>query len=113
MVVAIPLDEGKVESEMSISFGRCSYFLIKDSNSNSNIIENTAIKESGGAGIKAAQLLIDSKVDVLITLSIGAKAIDVLKMAGIKIYEGQGRNIEDNLKALKNGSLKELNSANK
>ena len=50
-------------------------------------IENSAANSEGGAGIKAAQNVVDSKAEILITPRCGQNAADVLQAADIKIYK--------------------------
>ena len=59
MRIAIPVDEKNIDSEVCISFGRTPYFLIYDTeNGNEEILDNSAIAESAGAGIKASQTIV-------------------------------------------------------
>lgn len=106
MIIAIPIDENKVSSNVCPSFGRAPYFLIQDTDTNeSNIIENIGSSSPGGAGIKAAQVIIDNKVEALIVPRLGDNAADVLKAAEIKIYRSGEGSAEDNIKALIDGGL--------
>lgn len=109
MILAIPMDNNDVNEEMSISFGRASYFLIYNlDNDKFNFIENEGINIPGGAGIKAAQLLIDNKVDVLITASLGTNAFEILDEAKVKTYENSDKFPLNNIRLLKENSLKGL-----
>ena len=68
MKIAIPVDEKSMGTNVCVSFGRTPYFLIYDTESKeSSFINNSAASSSGGAGIKAAQTVVDSKADVLLT----------------------------------------------
>ena len=48
--------------------------------------ENEAKNASGGAGIKAAQFLVDQKLDSVIAFRLGENAVKVLSGASIKLY---------------------------
>jgi predicted Fe-Mo cluster-binding NifX family protein len=88
MKIAIPVDEKMMTSTICQSFGRAPYFLVYDTESKeSNFVDNSAAVSQGGAGIKAAQSLIDSKVNVLLTPRCGENAAEVLSTASIKIYQ--------------------------
>ncbi len=50
------------------------------------------VEASNGAGTGAAQLMVENKVDILFTGSVGPKAGDVLEKAGIKVKEKNDRN---------------------
>lgn len=48
-------------------------------------LDNSAAASQGGAGIKAAQIIVDNKVSVLVTPRSGENAAEVIKSANIKI----------------------------
>lgn len=50
-------------------------------------MENPATDAQGGAGIQAAQFLVDNEVNVLITVRCGQNVADMFNTAGIKIYK--------------------------
>lgn len=98
MKIAIPVDDNNMESNVCISFGRTPYFLIYDVNTKkSEFIENSAATSAGGAGIKAAQIIVDSKSNALLTPRCGENAADVLKSADIKIYKTTSTSIKDSI----------------
>ncbi|NLI73793.1 MAG: dinitrogenase iron-molybdenum cofactor biosynthesis protein [Euryarchaeota archaeon] len=103
--VAITATEESVNGEMDQHFGRCPYFIISDGERN-YAVKNTARDATGGAGIKAAQLMIDHSVEVVITGSLGPKASQALNDAGIRSYVGASGNIEDVIKQYREGQLK-------
>ena len=75
MKIAIPVDEKTLESRVCVSFGRTPYFLIYDVETKESIfIDNSAAASTGGAGIKAAQIIVDNKADVLLTPRLGENA---------------------------------------
>ncbi len=109
MKIAMPVDENTMETEVSMSFGRSPYFYIYDTESSQgSFIENTAAAAQGGAGIKAAQLIVDSGAKVLITPRCGENAVDVFKTAGVTLYKTLDDSLETNIKAYKDGSLRKL-----
>lgn len=62
----------------------------------------------GGAGIQAAQFLVDSQADALITVRCGQNAAQVFQAAGIKLYKSANKAAADDLAALEQGTLEEL-----
>lgn len=109
MKIAIPVDQNSNTSNVSISFGRAPYFMFFNTVTKETIfIENKAADSQGGAGIKAAQTLVDADVDVLLTPRCGENAAVVLQKAKIEIYETLHGNVEDNLEAHENGKLEIL-----
>ncbi|MDO4544288.1 MAG: NifB/NifX family molybdenum-iron cluster-binding protein [Clostridia bacterium] len=107
MKVILPLDENKID--VCVSFGRCQYFMIHDTDSGSTEIKGNPVADAqGGAGIKSAQFIVDSKADALITVRCGENAAKVLNMAGIKIFKSEGIGAEHNIALLKSGKLSPL-----
>ena len=75
MKIAVPVDENNIETGVCISFGRAPYFLVYDTETKgAELIENTAAQSPGGAGIKAAQMIVNSKAEVLLTPRCGQNA---------------------------------------
>ena len=109
MKIAIPVDNKSLDSNVSASFGRSSYFLIYDTESKeSSFIENTAVHSSGGAGIKAAQTIVDSGAKAVLTPRCGQNAAEVLKGAGIELYKSVSGNAEENITAYADKKLSVL-----
>lgn len=110
MKIAIPATANNIDSEVCPSFGRTEFFLIYNTNDQSNFfLDNSAATSQGGAGIKAVQILVDEHVDVLITPRCGENAASVLLEANIAIYKAAGNNLKDNISACEQGKLEMLN----
>lgn len=105
MRIAIPLDENK--QDICIVLSRAPYFLFQDEDEK-NIVENPAADAQGGAGIQAAQFLVDNGVNVLITVRCGQNAADVFTAAGMKIYKSAGKTASEDLEAFAEDRLEEL-----
>ena len=106
MKIAIPVDEKTLESSVCASFGRTPYFLIYDTETKESVfIDNSAAASTGGAGIKAAQTIVDNKANALLTPRCGQNAADVIKSADIKIYKTTSASVKDNIAAFVDGKL--------
>lgn len=105
MKIAIPLDENK--QDVCIVLARAPYFLMREDGKDT-IVENPAAQAHGGAGIQAAQFLVDSQVNALITVRCGQNAADVFKAAEMKIYKSTHKAAVEDLTALEEGKLNEL-----
>jgi|LSQX01.3.fsa_nt_gb nitrogen fixation NifU-like protein len=106
MKIAIPVDEQNIESNVCASFGRAPYYLIYDADTKeATFIENSAAASAGGAGIKAAQLIVDSKASAVLTPRCGGNAAEVLEAAGIKMYKTVSAPIKENIEAFAAGTL--------
>ena len=106
MKIAMPVDDKSVETSVCQSFGRTPYFLIYDTESKESVfLDNSAAASQGGAGIKAAQTIVDNKVSALLTPRCGENAAEVLKATNIKMYKTINDSIQDNIDAFKDGKL--------
>ena len=106
MKIAIPVDEKTLESSVCASFGRTPYFLIYDTETKESVfIDNSAAASTGGAGIKAAQTIVDNKANALLTLRCGQNAADVIKSADIEIFKTTSASVKDNIAAYIDGKL--------
>ena len=107
MKIAIPVEEDEIE--VCPSFGRASMFYIYDTEKKEvKWIDNSGIAVQGGAGIKAAQILVDEKVEALLAPRCGENAAKVLQAAGILLYQTEGTAVEENKKAFIEGKLSKL-----
>jgi predicted Fe-Mo cluster-binding NifX family protein len=89
MRLAIATDGTTLESEVCPSFGRTETFLIVDTETlEVEVLPNAAAHAQGGAGIVAAQALVDAGVDAAVALYLGQNAADVLTSAGVPVYKG-------------------------
>ena len=106
MKIAIPLDEN--EKDVCVSFGRAPFYLFSE-DGKTEILKNPAADAEGGAGIKAAQFLVDQAATALITIRCGQNAANVFQAAGITIYEAKkGCTAAENLALLADNQLEEL-----
>lgn len=106
MKIAMPVDDKSIKTNISQSFGRAPYFLIYDTESKESLfLDNSAAASQGGAGIKAAQTIVDNKVVALLTPRCGENAAEVINKANIQMFKVINDSIEDNVKALKDGKL--------
>lgn len=98
MKVALPVNEKSMETSVCQSFGRTPYFLIYDVESKESIfIDNSGNASQGGAGIKAAQAIVDNGATALLTPRCGENAADVLNAAGVKIYRSKSESIQESI----------------
>ncbi len=106
MKVAIPADEKSLMGDVCPSFGRAPYFAIYDIETKENVFfENGAAASQGGAGIKAAQSIVDQGVKALLTPRCGENAAEVLKAAGIALYKTAPGSVLQNIEAFADGKL--------
>lgn len=106
MKIAIPVDEKSAETSVCVSFGRAPYFLIYDTETKESMfLDNSAAASQGGAGIKAAQAVVDNHVGALLTPRCGQNAAEVIKGANIGLYKSMAGSARDNINAFIDGKL--------
>ena len=110
MKIAMPLDEKSQESGICPSFGRAPYFLIYNTDTDeSYYLDNSAVASQGGAGIKAAQIIVDNSVNSLLTPRCGENAAEIFRKAGISILKTIQGSAKQNIDAFKSSELTPLN----
>lgn len=105
MKIALPLDEDRLS--VCPVLARAPYFLFS-TNGEESIEENPAAQAQGGAGMQAAQFLVDRGVTVLITPRCGENAAEVFKAAGMEIFKSANKAAADDLSAYREGKLEVL-----
>lgn len=111
MKIVIPVDENNMQTNICVSFGRTPYFLIYDTESGKQtFIDNEAATSQGGAGIKAAQTIVNIGVDALLTPRLGQNAATVISAASIKIYKTIGNSLIENINEFKADKLSLLDN---
>ena len=119
MRIAVSSLSQQLNTEIDPRFGRCAQFLVFDVNFEQEIdlatlhprlLPNPAINAPGGAGIQAAQMIIDEGIQVVLTGNLGPNAARVLGSGNIKTYSASG-SIVDALKSLQQNELPELRGA--
>jgi predicted Fe-Mo cluster-binding NifX family protein len=109
MIVAVPAEEQSLDSAICVSFGRASYYCLYDAKTKqSRFIANSAADSVGGAGIQAAQNLVDEGISTLITIRLGENAAKVLDASRVSIVKALNASIADNINALLEGKLDPL-----
>jgi predicted Fe-Mo cluster-binding NifX family protein len=97
-----------MDDPMDPRFGRCAWFMFTSlEGGDATPVANGGRDSANGAGIQAAQLLVDRKVDMLITGAIGPNALRVLAAAGTRVFTCNASSCTDALSQLRAGGLQE------
>lgn len=108
MKIAITATDKNLNASVDPRFGRCKYFLIIDSETKAfESINNQAMQAQGGAGIKAAQAMVNHGVDAVVTGNIGPNAFDTLSAAHIRVFTNASGTVEQALQQWSKGALSE------
>ncbi|WP_457567670.1 NifB/NifX family molybdenum-iron cluster-binding protein [Desulfurobacterium sp.] len=84
MKIAIPVSEASKEAKV-VEFGRAPFFAIINKG-NVNFVKNPGSEATGGAGVKAAQFIINEGVEkVILKKPAGPHASSALQQAGITV----------------------------
>ena len=113
MKIAITSSGENLDNEIDLRFGRAKGFIIYETNDDTfEFIHNIQNLEAAqGAGIQAAQNVVNKNVEAVITGHCGPKAFKVLSTSDVKIYTvGEGK-IKEIIEKFKNGELQEAASA--
>ena len=102
MKVLITATAPELSANVDERFGRAAYFIIASTDKDGfESIENESANAPSGAGIAAAQKVIEINPDIVITGNCGPKAEQLLTAANIKIQTGVKGTVENAIKSAK------------
>lgn len=106
MKVCITSKGPEFTSEVDPRFGRAAYFIIVDSETGEFVAkENEAVHAAGGAGIQAAQGIVEEGAATVITGNVGPNAFQVLSKAEISVIAGVQDTVEEAFNRFRSGDL--------
>ena len=96
-----------LEAPASPIFGRCPTYIFVDTETMAfEAFENPAIGAPGGAGIQAAQFVVERGAQAVISGNTGPNAFGVLESAKLPVYVFRGGTVREAVEAYKAGQLK-------
>lgn len=106
----IVTSEGRdLSAPTSPRFGRCPFYILVDIETiEFQALPNPAMSASGGAGIQAAQFVVEQEAEAILTGNVGPNAMDVLQAADLTVYliDAMGdRSVGEAVKAYQAGEL--------
>lgn len=106
MKICVTARGNDLNAEVDPRFGRCTYFIIVDTETNEwSAVKNESAFASGGAGIQAAQTVARMGVDVVLTGNVGPNAYSTLSASGIDIYTGASGTVEEVIERFRKGEF--------
>jgi predicted Fe-Mo cluster-binding NifX family protein len=112
MKIVVSANGASLDAPASPVFGRCPWYVFVDTETmEAEAVENPAMSAGGGAGIQAAQFVIEHGARAVITGNVGPNAFNVFNAAGVPIYIGQGETVRDAVRAFTDGQLREVGGA--
>jgi len=84
--IAIASKGRELSSQVEPRFGRAEFIIIYDTGTpEPEVLDNQETSQlTGGAGVKAAEAVVDKRVDYVISQNFGPKALQVFKAANVK-----------------------------
>lgn len=107
MKLAVSAKGQTLDSELDPRFGRAKYFLLVDSEGeNLEVVENRQnLQMPQGAGIQAAQTVVEKGAQAVLTGNCGPKAFQVLEAARIPVAVGLEGSVREVITQFKNGKI--------
>jgi predicted Fe-Mo cluster-binding NifX family protein len=112
MRIVVTANGASLDAPASPVFGRCpTYVFVDTERMASEAVDNPAIGAPGGAGIQAAQFVIEQGAEAVVTGNVGPNAYQVLQSAGVPIYLNAGGTVRQAVEAFKVGGLSSAGQA--
>ena len=113
MRIVVSANGADLDAPASPVFGRCPAYVFVDTETMEfEAVENPAIAAPGGAGIQAAQFVIERGAQAVVTGNVGPNAFNVFRSAGVPIYLFGGGTVREAVEAFKSGKLQSIGDAN-
>jgi predicted Fe-Mo cluster-binding NifX family protein/DNA-binding PadR family transcriptional regulator len=112
MQIVIPSEGKLLADQVSSVFGRSSTFIFVDPETlEFETMENPAVEASGGAGVQAAQTILQKNIQSVIAPNLGPNAFRVFQAAGVQAYYNTEGTVQQNVDAYNAGKLKPIEMA--
>ena len=101
-----------LEAPVDSRFGRCANFIFIDPDTMQfEVTPNPGAMANSGAGIQAAQFVVDRETDVVLTGHVGPNAFDALTSSGVQTYVGVSGSVQNAIEQFQAGQLTAVSSA--
>lgn len=106
MRITVTADRADLDASASPIFGRCHTYIFVDTDTMAfETVGNPAIAAAGGAGIQAAQFVVERGADAVVSGNVGPNAFGVLQSADVPVYLFNGGTVREAIEAYKAGKL--------
>jgi len=96
MRIVVSANGADLDAPASPMFGRCPVYVFVDTDTMEfEAIENPAIAAAGGAGIQAAQFVVERGAQAVVTGNVGPNAFNVLQSANVPVLLFGGGTVRD------------------
>jgi len=113
MRIVVTSNGRDLDAPASPVFGRCPFYVFVDTDTMQfRAMDNPALSAAGGAGIQAAQFIIEQGAQAVLTGNVGPNAYNVFQAANVPVYLiGEGT-VREAVEAYKTGRLPSTADAN-
>ncbi len=109
MKIAISSTGKSLDSQIDPRFGRCQYFIFVDPETMEfEAFDNEGLMAMGGAGVQAAEFIVNKGAKALITGNLGPNAATALSSSGVKVLLVSGKTVREAVEEFKSGKLEEV-----
>ena len=111
--VVVSSDGYDLDAPASSMFGRCPTYVFVDLDTMEfEAVDNPAANAAGGAGIRAAQYVIEKGVQAVLTGNVGPNAFEVFRSAAVPVFVVPAGTVRQAVEAYKAGTLQSSGGAN-
>lgn len=112
MKIVISSQGETLDAPASAVFGRCPSFVFVDTETLAfEALSNPALSQGGGAGVQAAQFVLNQGAQAVLTGNLGPKAFDVLVAAEVQGYLVPEGTVRQAVRAFNAGQLQPMGRA--
>jgi predicted Fe-Mo cluster-binding NifX family protein len=106
MRIVVSANGMDIDAQASPVFGRCPAYVFVDTESMMfEAVDNPALGAAGGAGIRAAQFVVERGAKAVISGNVGPNAFGVLQAASVPVYAFGSGTVRQAVEAYKVGKL--------
>ena len=112
MRIAVTANGADLDAPTSPVFGRCTTYILVDTETMQyEAIANPAVSAGGGAGVQAAQFVIDRGAQAVVTGNVGPNAFGVFRAGEVPVYLFKEGTVRQAVEAYKKGLLSSTSDA--
>ena len=113
MKIVVSSQGENLDAPASPVFGRCPTYVFVDTETMEfEALPNPAMNQGGGAGIQAAQFVVNQGAQAVLSGNLGPNAFDVLQAAGVPGYLISEGTVRQAVEAYQAGQLQPMGGAN-
>ena len=113
MRIVVSSQGENLDAAASPIFGRCPIYLFVDTETMAfEAVANPAMNQGGGAGIQAAQFVVNQGAEAVLSGNLGPNAFDVLQAAGVPGYLIAEGTVSQAVEAYRDGHLQPMAGPN-